>query len=401
MTVGTASRQECVVVGAGPAGLAASRALAEAGVEHVVLERGRAGETWRSQRWDSFRLNTPGWMSRLLEPSDDQDYLDRAQVWSALDALAAGADVRTGTAVTGLETDGGGFTLETSQGPVRARAVVVATGDQNRPRVPELSGSLPHSLTQLHTASYRSAADLPPGRVLVVGSGQSGCQIAADLLDAGRDVVVSTSSVGRVPTPYRGREMLHWLVASGFYDARTEDVEPAARAMPIPLLAPAGRPLALPTLLRRGAQLVGRPLAVEDGWRLDLDDSAQANVTAGEAVAGRLRAVADDFIERSGVDAPPADRDADTEPVTVAAVPTLDLRALGAVVWCTGFGGDFGWLPASLTTRGAPVLHGVRGAVDGLYAVGLRWLTRRSSSILHGFPVDAADVAARVRAHLG
>jgi putative flavoprotein involved in K+ transport len=256
-------------------------------------------------------------------------------------------------------------------------------------------------LTQLHAAQYRSAADLPPGRVLVVGSGQSGCQIAADLLDAGRDIVVSTSNVGRVPTPYRGREMLHWLVTSGFYDARTEDVEPVVRAMPIPLLAPAGRPLGLPTLLRRGAQLAGRPVAVDDGWRLDLDDSAQANVTAGEAFAVRLRALADGYIERSGVDAPPAAPDPDAEPVTVAAVPTLDLRGLGAVVWCTGFGGDFGWLPEPLTARGAPVLHGVCGAVDGLYAVGLRWLTRRCSSILHGFPVDAADVATRVRAHLG
>jgi len=401
----SATRHDCVVVGAGPAGLAASAALTALDVDHVVLDRGQAGQTWRSQRWDSFRLNTPGWMSQLLHPSHEQEYLDRSQVWAALDSLAASVgDLRTRTDVVGLEPDAGGdgFRLDTSQGPLRARSVVVATGDQNVPRLPAMSAQLPHSLVQVHTSHYRCADALPDGPVLVVGTGQSGCQIAADLLAAGREVVVSTSSVGRVPTPYRGRESLYWLVACGFYDQATAQVDPVVRAMPIPLLAPAGRPLGLPTLARRGAQLVGRPTALVDGRRLEVDDSAAANVAAGEAFAARLRTIADEFIVRTGVDAPAPDADPDSEPVTLAPVASVDLRRLGAVVWCTGFGGDFRWLPEPVSTRGAaPVLDGVAASVAGLYAVGLRWLTRRRSSILHGFPVDAAEVADRVKAHLG
>jgi putative flavoprotein involved in K+ transport len=215
-------------------------------------------------------------------------------------------------------------------------------------------------------------------------------------------VYVSTSAVGRVPTPYRGRETLYWLVSSGFYDQATADVtDPAVLRARQPLLAPNGLPLGLPTLARRGATLLGRPTGVA-GDRVQLDGSAAANLAAGEELAARVRTMVDAYIARSGADAPPAGPDPDGEPVTVQAYEEIDLRARGVatVLWCTGFGGDVGWMPEAWTRDGLPVTDGVRGSVDGLWFVGLRWLTRRGSSILYGFPTDAAAVADGVVEHL-
>jgi len=208
-------------------------------------------------------------------------------------------------------------------------------------------------------------------------------------------VYVSTSGVGRVPTPYRGRETLYWLVTSGFYDVATADVtDPAVLRARQPLLAPNGLPLGLPTLARRGATLLGRPTGVA-GDRVQLDGSAAANVAVGEELAVRVRMMVDAYIARSGTDAPAADPDPDDHPVTVQPYDELDLRAAGVstVLWCTGFGGDFRWMPEPWTHEGLPVTDGVRGVVGGLWFVGLRWLTRRGSSILYGFPRDAAAVA--------
>ncbi len=225
----------------------------------------------------------------MLGPADDDAYPVRSEVVQRLEALAAGGPLRSSVAVEGLEPDGDGFVLRTSEGPLRTRAVVVATGDQNVARTPALATDVPGGVAQLHAAGYRCPEAMPAGAVLVVGSGQSGCQIAEDLLSAGRRVYVATSAVGRVPTPYRGRETLWWLVSDGFYDQLTRDVpDPAARLAPNPLLAPGGRPLGLPTLARAGAVLVGRPTAVV-GDRIRLDGSAEANVAAGEAFAARVR----------------------------------------------------------------------------------------------------------------
>ena len=395
---------DCVVIGAGPAGLAAGQALRGRGVDHLLLDRGQPGQTWRSQRWDSFRLNTPGWMSRMLGPAADDAYPVRSEVVRRLEALAAGGPLRPSVAVEGLEPDSDGFVLRTSAGPVRTRAVVAATGDQNVARTPALATAMPGGVTQVHAAGYRRPGALPAGAVLVVGSGQSGCQIAEDLLSAGRRVYVATSAVGRVPTPYRGRETLWWLVGDGFYDQRTQDVpDPAARLAPTPLLAPGGRPLGLPTLARAGAVLLGRPTAVV-GDRILLDGSAEANVAAGEAFAARVRTMADELIRRDAVDAPAAEPDRDDEPVRLETVTELDLRAadVGSIVWCTGFGGDFSWLSDALRdATGQPVRDGAAGAVPGLWFVGLRWLTHRASSILYGFPRDAETVADQVVRHLG
>jgi putative flavoprotein involved in K+ transport len=393
---------DCVVVGAGPAGLAASAALSARGVEHLVLERGRAGETWRTQRWDSFRLNTPGWMNRLLGGQARDHYATGAEVVQRLEKLAADRPVHEGVAVARLAPAADGYALRTGAGDVLARTVVVATGDQNLPRVPALAGRFPDRVAQFHTAGYRSPDQLPDGAVLVVGSAQSGCQIAEDLLAAGRRVVLATSPVGRVPFRHRGRESVEWLVEAGFMDQRPGDLpDPSAMHAAQPILAP-GRGLSLQALARAGATLVGRPVAV-DGERVGFDRAAAANVAAGDAFAARMRAMIDQLIRRRGVDAPPAEPDDHDAPIDLDPPSSLDLRAedVGSVVWCTGFGGDFSWLdPALVDAGGQPRHHAAAAPVPSVWYVGLRWLFRRRSSLLFGFPDDAATVADAVRSRL-
>ena len=394
---------DCAVVGAGPAGLAASVALGGRGVDHVVLERDRVAGTWRAQRWDSFRLNTPGWMNTMFGGQERYAYAPGAEVVERLERIAADGPVRGGVRVTRLAPSGDGWALATDDGELRARTVVVATGDQNVPRVPALAGRLPGRVAQLHAAGYRGPAQLPEGAVLVVGSAQSGCQIAEDLLAGGRQVVLATSPAGRVPFRHRGRDILEWLIEAGFMDQRPEDLpDPAAMQAPMPIIAP-GRGLSLPALARAGATLAGRPVAV-DGERVGFDDSAAANVAAGDAFAARARTTVNELIQRRGLDAPSAEPDEHDRPVRLDPPADLDLRAaeVGSVVWCTGFTGDFSWLDPGLAGPGGLPLHTDGAApAPGLWYLGLRWLRRRGSSILYGFPGDAAWAAGEVRAHLG
>ena len=393
---------DAAVVGAGPAGLAASAALGARGVEHVVLERGLAGQSWRG-RWDSFRLNTPGWMNTMLGGQARAAYAGGAEVVRRLEQLAAGCPVREGVGVARLAPAGGRWAVATDDGELLARTVVVATGGENLRKLPGLARRLPARVAQFHGADYRRPAQLPNGAVLVVGGAQSGCQIAEDLLISGRRVVLATSPVGRVPFRHRGRETLEWLIEAGFMDQRPRDLpDPSLLRAPQPILAP-GRGLSLPALARAGATLAGRLVSVE-GERVVFDDCVAANVAAGDAFAARARAMADEIIRRRGLDAPAAEADEHDAHVDLDPPPSLDLRAeeVGSVVWCTGFGGDFSWLdPALVGADGLPRHEDGAAPVPGLWYLGLRWLRRRASGILFGFPGDAAWVADAVKAHLG
>jgi putative flavoprotein involved in K+ transport len=405
MTQGRQAMLDCVVVGGGPAGLAASAALRAREVEHVVLERGRAGESWRTQRWDSFRLNTPGWMNELLGEQARDAFATGAEVVQRLEKLAADAPVRPGVEVTGLAPNGDGYDLRTGGDELRARTVVVATGDQNVPRVPALARLLPDRLAQCHTADYRGPAQLPAGAVLVVGSAQSGCQIAEDLLlSGGRRVVLATSPAGRLAWRYRGGDTLEWLVQAGFFDQRPRDLpDPSVMRAAQPIVASGGRSLSLQALARAGATLVGRPVAV-DGERVTFDDGVPANIAAGDAFAARVRGMIDDLVRRRGLDAPPYEPDDTEGPVDLDPPRVLDLRDhdVGSVVWCTGFTGDFSFLDPGLVDPGGQPRHrDTAGAAPGVWYVGPKWLVRRSSGILLGFPRDAAEVGAAVAAHLG
>jgi putative flavoprotein involved in K+ transport len=404
MSKGDRTGVDCVVVGAGPAGLAASAALTAHQVEHVVLERSRVGETWRTQRWDSFRLNTPGWMNKMLGEQPRDAFATGAEVVQRLEKVAADAPVRAGVGVERLVSDGDGYALATSGGDLHAPTVVVATGDQNVPRVPALARMLPDRVAQCHTAGYRGPGALPDGAVLVVGSAQSGCQIAEDLLAGGRRVVLATSPAGRFTWRHRGGDTIQWLIEAGFFDQRPRDLpDPSVMRAAQPIVASGGRSLSLQALARAGATLVGRPVAV-DGERVGFDDSVMANVAAGDAFAARARGMIDELIARRGLDAPPYEPDDTEGPVDLDPPRDLDLREHGiaGVVWCTGFAGDFSFMDQRLLgADGQPRHEDAAAAAPGLWFVGLKWLVRRSSGILHGFPRDAAAVAAAVRAHLG
>ena len=343
---------DCVVAGAGPSGLAVSAALSDHDVDHVVLERDRVGQSWRTQRWNSLRLNNPGWMNPMLGPQERDTYLTAAEVVERLDRFAAFRPVREQINVAALRPQPGGWLLHTSDGAIRARTVVAATGGENTPRTPALAQAIPESIKQLHAAHYRAPEQLPDGGVLVVGSAQSGYQIAEELLASGRRLVLATSPVGRAPARHRGRDTVAWLVEYGFFDQRPQDLaDPATVQRPQPLLAPGGRSASLHTLARAGATLTGRLITVA-GTRLSFDDTLAANLALADRYAADIRTLLDQTIPPEALTVPIEPDDAET-PVPIDWLRSLDLQSehISTVVWATGYTGDFSWLPESLLDR--------------------------------------------------
>jgi putative flavoprotein involved in K+ transport len=394
---------DCVVVGAGPAGLAASATLVARGMDHVVLERGRAGETWRTQRWDSLRLNNPGWMNPMLGKQPRDTYLTAAEVVTRLERLASLAPVREQTPVLAVRSRGDAWTIQTPDLELKAHTVVLATGGENVPLIPRLARHVPDRIAQCHAASYRAPGQLPDGAVLVVGSAQSGYQISEELRRAGRRVYLATSPAGRAPARHRGRDTVEWLVECGFFDQRPDDlVDPSVISAPQPLLAPGGRSASLQALARSGVTLLGRLINVEGDRMMFASDLAES-IAAADAYAARIRAVLDEAIARAGRPAPPTEPDEADAPVDLDPPTQLQLRErdITSVLWCTGYTGDFSWLDPALTDQeGQPHRHGAAALVPGLWYMGLRWLTRRSSGNFLGFPADAVIVAEAVAASL-
>jgi len=404
---GTAGQVEVVVVGAGQAGLAVSYYLQAYGVEHVVLERGRVGESWRSARWDSFTLVTPNWMNRLpgyrLAAGAAREFLPRDTAVRLLDGLARGLPVQAGTEVLSVDVGDGGYDVVTGAGRMKARAVVVASGGQRRPVIPRLSAALPADIHQLHAGDYRRPDALPPGAVLVVGSGQSGMQIATDLAAAGREVLLATSQVPRVPRRYRGRDCHEWGVELGLYDQPAEAVtDPAEFRRPHPMLSGAhgGQTLSYQQLARDGVRLLGR-LAGADGGTLGFGPELPRHIQHADQGAAQFRRLVDEYVTRAGVAAPPPDTDPAERPGPASreAPRTLNARAerISTVVWCTGFGPDTSWLRVPVLRPDGTVEH-ARGvtAFPGLYVAGHPWLSNRGSGLLYGVAADAARIAQHV-----
>jgi len=407
---------ETVVVGAGQAGLAASRFLADADVDHIVLERGRIGESWRSQRWDSFCLNTPNWSNGLagsaFQPEAPHGFGHRDELVTYFEQYARqfGLPVRENATVKSLERHlAGGYALHVDDEVVRARTVILATGSMSRPRVPTMARDLPDEIMSLSAGSYRNAEDLPQGAVVVVGTGQSGCQIAEDLLEAGRFVYVTASRVGRVPRAYRGRDILAWWHDMQFLEASVDDLEdPSVRFATQPQVSGTGggHTVSLQSLARDGATLLGRAVGV-DGHVLKLGSDLRECIAFGDDKARGFKEAIDKFIEQHGVHAPPPSPDPGEPNLPDLRgsdqLAALDLRAadVSAVVWCTGFDADWSWVKLDVfDERGHPQHRAGLSTSHGLYFLGMPWLAKRKSGILYGVSEDAARIVQHV-AHSG
>ncbi len=414
---------DVVIVGAGQAGLGVSYHLNKGGLSHVVFERGRVGETWRSQRWESFKLNTPTHMNALpglpTSASDPSSFLgvDELVLYFQRYVESFQLPVRTGVTVTSIERleDRGLFLTKTrsedeAEESVLSRAVVIASGILNVPKIPSVSSSLPTELTQLHTSTYRNPGALPAGAVVIAGGGQSGCQVAEDLLSAGRTVYLCTSKVGRAPRRYRGRDILEWWIDMKFIDVPYANLpDKSISRLPQPQasgLGPRGHSLSLQDLSRQGAVILGRLGHVESG-ELGLGDDAAANVRFADMFSQKFKDDVDAWLAREGITPPPLEPDPadvpDPEAACASPLRKLDLAEakVSTVIWASGFTGNFGWLHLPvLDEDGAPVHQEGISSQPGVYFVGFPWLRSRKSGIIFGIDEDAGYIARAVKEQL-
>ena len=400
---------DAVIVGAGQGGLAVSWFLTRLGIGHVVLERSSIASSWRERRWDSFCTVTPNWSIALpgvdYAGGDPDGFLTRDELVRHFERWAEsfGAPVRCGVEVRRVRRSGAGFEVETDDGNYRARNVVVATGTYQTPHIPPVAERLPRRIGQLAADGYKRPDMLPPGGVMVVGAGQTGCQIAEELHEAGREVWLCVGRAGRLPRRWRGRDCIAWQRDMGYLDRTPDMLEgPEARFRADPHLTGrnGGRTLSLHDFHRRGIRLLGR-LTGCDGGRALFDDGLHAEMRFADEFAERITAEFDRHIETEGIDAPPpTPEELAGGPPADGAMPEalreLDLDGAGieSVVWATGYRHDFSWIEAPvLDGAGYPAAPGGVSACPGLYFSGLNWMTWRKSGILWGVGDDARSVA--------
>jgi putative flavoprotein involved in K+ transport len=370
-----------------------------------VLERGEVANSWRQERWDSLRLLTPNWQSRLpglrYDGPDPDGYMTMADVVGLIERFAAHvrAPVRTGTNVTSLRRTEDGYQVITSGGEIRCRTIVLASGACNRPTVPDFAKAVPPSVEQLTPFGYRDPSQLPDGGVLVVGASATGVQLAAELSRSGRPVILSVGEHVRLPRTYRGRDILWWMDASGVWDQRYDELEDLTRARRLPspqLVGTTERTtLDLGTLSAMGVELVGRLAAVRDGRAL-FSGGLRNVCSLADLKMDRLLSGFDEWATAAGSDAEfdPPERFAPTQ---LRDSPRLQLNLssgeIRAIVWATGFRPDYRWLEVPVVDAKGQLRHD-GGMVDspGMYALGLPVLRRRKSTFILGMEDDAREV---------
>jgi putative flavoprotein involved in K+ transport len=403
---------EVMIIGGGQAGLALSYYLTQQGRTHLVLEQGRVGESWRSQRWDSFTLITPTWMNKLpgfpYQGGDPDGFMPRENIVAYLDQYAASfnAPLHCGIRVTAVrqQPGGDGYLVEAEEMTFEARNVVLATGAYPKPKIPTASADLRVDICQMHTSEYRNPQTLPSGAVLVVGTGQSGCQIAEELHQSGRQVYLSTSSCGRVPRRYRGRDVSWWLTRMGFFD-RTIDQLPSPNAVfacsPQLSGAQGGHDINLRQFAREGIILLGHLQAVQ-GKQIILAPDLEENLAKADAFAIQMMQAIDEYIKKIGMDVA-ANSTTDEVPSNCASstkpILTLDLQSAGisTIMWASGYKLEFGWVQIPVFDGvGYPIHQRGVTAFPGLYFLGLHWLYKMKSAILYGVGEDAAFIASAI-----
>ncbi|MEP5730167.1 MAG: NAD(P)/FAD-dependent oxidoreductase [Sulfitobacter sp.] len=395
---------DVLVIGAGQAGIAASEHLTQKGIKHIVLERGRIAERWRSERWDSLVANGPAWHDRF--PSMEftnyspDAFVPKEHVADYFVDYTKHfkMPIREGVTVSDLrhKPAGAGFVATTSKGAIEARYVVSATGAFQRPVYPKIVPET-DGLTQMHSTGYRNPQDLPDGNVLVVGAGSSGTQIATEIMKSGRRTFLSVGSHDRPPRRYRGRDFVWWLGVLNLWD-----IEADATSTHTTIAvsgADGGETVDFRRLAEQGMTLLGLTETFENG-ALSFADNLVENVREGDANYLATLDLADAYVERNGIELP-ADPDARIIPEDPACMTTpiraLDLRAEGitTIIWATGFDTDYGWLnvDAALTSKGKPSHTRGVSTEPGIYFLGLPWQSRRGSSFIWGVWHDAKFVA--------
>jgi putative flavoprotein involved in K+ transport len=404
-----AERIDTVVIGGGQAGLSASYYLKQQGREHVVLEKDRPGERWRSKKWDSFTLVTPNRQLRLpglaYEGDDPHGFLTRDEVVQYIDDFVASFDppLRLGVEATSVEesSSGDGLRVETDAAELEAANVIVATGTFQRPNIPAFGQSIAPRVSQIHSSLYRNPQHLRPGAVLVVGSGQSGCQITEELYQSGRKVYQCTGKAGRAPRRYRGRDFTWWLDNMGFVDKTVDQLDsPAERFDPNPAVTgkDGGHTLNLHQFALDGVTLLGH---LEDGAgsKVRLADDLHENLKAADKTAAQMKKGIDTFIEKSGIDAPQSDEPElsagyDAEPVTEL---DLDAEGVSTIIWAAGYDFDFDLVKFPVFDEfGYPVQERGVTRVPGLYFLGLHWMYTLKSGLFVGIADDAAHVVEHI-----
>ncbi len=413
MTVDT-EHVETVIIGGGHAGLTMSHSLSQLGQEHVILERGRVGERWRSERWDSFHFQFPNWTIELPEykyQCDDPDaFAPGHEVVRFLDGYAdfIKAPVRCGVTVMSLEqvSREGRYLIHTQNGTIEAGTVVIATGPFQKPAIPAIGAVVSGDVFQVHLNNYRNPDQLPLGAILVVGAGSSGCQIAEDLTQSGRRVYLSVGRHRRVPRRYRGRDFGWWGSTMGVWE-QTVDMLPSPQAKnnPVPLLTPAkgGHDVDLRRMAADGVTLLGRLQAIS-GSRLIIADDLKKNLAEGDLRFTDYKRLVDNYVSKTSLTVPDetsSDHGGAEPDEVLRPILELDLKTAGisSIIWGTGFRYDFDWVKLPIfDNTGEPVHRRGVTSLPGIYFLGIKWVYKRKSHFMlkAGPAEDAAYIAEHI-----
>jgi putative flavoprotein involved in K+ transport len=398
-----------IIIGAGQSGLAMSRHLTDRSIDHLILERGEIANSWRTERWDSLRLLTPNWQSRLpgytYDGDDPDGFMTMPEVVRFLQRYAelTHAPVVTGTLVTQVRNVVDGYEVTTSQGTWRCRTLVIASGACNVGAIPSLSAGLPPEVTTLTSLQYRRPNSLPDGGVMIVGASATGIQLAREIQASGRDVVLSVGEHVRMPRTYRGRDILWWMDAIGAMDVQYSELEDIERARRLPSLQLVGTPervtVDLNNLRKSGIQLVGRLVGLRDA-KAQFSGSLANHCALADLKMNRLLASIDAWVNAHGLTEQfpashryePTDAGSDTK-------LSLDLHDSGirTVIWATGYRPDYSWLDVPVLDRKGRIRHdGGVVAAPGMYVLGLPFMRKRKSSFIDGAGDDAAHLAAHL-----
>jgi putative flavoprotein involved in K+ transport len=402
-----------VIIGAGHAGLAMSRCLAYRAIDHVVLERGDVAHTWRTERWDSLRLLTPNWQSRLpgfgYKGDDPDGYRTIPEVIAFIEdyARAISAPVRTHTTVTSVRRDDAGYRVRTDRGEWHCATLVLASGACNIARAPAFANPVPPSITCLTAQQYRNPNQLADGGVLVAGASASGTQIACEIARSGRPVVLAVGEHIRAPRVYRGKDLQWWMDAAGVLDERYDQVDDIGRARRVPSLQLAGTPdrstLDLNTLTELGVTLVGRFVGLVEG-KAQFAGSLRNMCAMSDLKMGRLLETIDAWAHDRGLDGSvepphrlPPTRVADDPPL----IMDLARNNIRTIIWCTGYRPDYGWLEVPVLDHKGMIRHdGGITASPGLYLMGAPFMRRRKSTLIDGAGDDARDLSAHLASYI-